>query len=403
MELNFVPSAMAAALGSRAVPKIAANFQIVRLAAGDAQGESDHLTNFKTLVLSNEEMYPAIDQWYRKKVVPGIRAGERAAFVGYLHERPVVSAVVKKGVDAKFCHLRIDDELQNSQLGELFFSVMALEIRDLAKTIHFTLPQRLWHTKSEFFSSFGFQTAEVADKQYRLFDRELQCFAPFANVWRHALEKLPKISHLYDCDGFSGSNKLLFSMHPCHAASVMRGTKTVELRRKFSTRWIGHKINVYASAPTMSLVGEACIDRIVSEAPEQIWRRYKEKLGCTRTQFDVYARGAETLYAIELNNVRPYRSELPLRQMSHLINEDLHPPQSYCTLERNRPWAKAVSIAAYLHAAVQSKFKPAPRVQAPARRVFERHAQSELKLPEHKSERTRPECGPTARPSLTRD
>jgi predicted transcriptional regulator len=390
MGLNSVPFAKATAVESRAVPEIAKNFQIVRLAAGDAQGDSDHLTNFKTLVLSNEEMYPAIEQWYRKKVVPGIRAGERAAFVGYLHERPVVSAVVKKGVDAKFCHLRIDNDLQDSHLGELFFSVMALEIRDFAKAIHFTLPQRLWRTKSKFFSSFGFQTAEVAETQYRLFDRELQCFAAFADVWRHALDKLPKISHLYDCDGFSGSNKLLFSMHPCHAASVMRGTKTVELRRKFSTRWIGHKINVYASAPRMSLVGEACIDRIVSEAPEQIWRRYKDKLGCTRTQFEMYARGAETLYAIELNNIRPYRSELPLTQISHLIDENLRPPQSYCTLEHNRPWAKAVSVAAYLHAAVQSRFKPSVRVQSRASIVVERHSQPELKLAEDKSTRKAP-------------
>ena len=382
MELNSVPFNESLPVESTAVSDIEKHFQIVRLASGDARAESDHLANFRNLLISNEQMYPAIDQWYRTKVVPGIRDDERAAFVGYLREQPVVSAVVKKGVNAKFCHLRVHDDLQSSHLGELFFSVMALELRDLATEIHFTLPETLWQTKSQFFASFGFRTAQVAETQYRLFDRELQCFAPFTNVWRHALDKLPKISHLYDCDGFSAANKLLFSMHPSHAASVMQGTKSVELRRKFSTRWIGHKINVYASAPSMSLLGEAYIDRIVGDAPDQIWERYHEKLGCSRRQFDVYARGVDILYAIELTNIHPYLSEMPIKQISHLIDEELRPPQSYCTLERNRPWAKAISVASYLHAAVQSRFKL--RSQTTRRKqtlhdvLPERRSQSEL-------------------------
>lgn len=34
---------------------------------------------------------------------------------------------------------------------------------------------------------------------------------------------------------------------------------------------------------------------------------------------------------------------------AHLVKEPLTPPQSYMTLERNKPWAKAVSLATYPH------------------------------------------------------
>src|SRR5690349_4100446 len=90
------------------------NFEIVRLSEGDVRCKSDHLVKFQELILENQRMYPEIERWYKSKVLPGIRQDERVAFIGYLNEEPVVSAVVKKGSNAKFCHLRLHKELQDS-------------------------------------------------------------------------------------------------------------------------------------------------------------------------------------------------------------------------------------------------------------------------------------------------
>ena len=333
---------------------VKANFQIVRLAEGDVRCKSDHLANFENLILANQRMYPEIERWYSNKVLPGIRQEERVAFIGYLNEKPAVSAVVKKGSDAKFCHLRINEELQDSSLGEVFFSMMALEIRDLAKDIHFTLPESLWKEKGPFFQSFGFRSAELAEAQYRLFDRELACSATFPTVWDSVLQKIPKLADLYAFGGFAADNQLLMSMKPEFAERIMRRKKTVELRRKFSTRWIGHRINIYASAPVMGLMGEARIAGVVANTPELIWDRFHDQIGCTRAEFDTYVIGTDQVYAIELDEVRPYRDRFPLGHISHLIKEHLTPPQSYMTLENNKPWAKAVSLAAYLHGCFKS-------------------------------------------------
>jgi predicted transcriptional regulator len=330
------------------------NFQIVRIAEGDVRCKSDHLANFENLILANQKMYPEIERWYSNKVLPGIRLEERVAFIGYLNEKPAVSAVVKKGSDAKFCHLRIHQGLQDSHLGEVFFSLMALEIRDVAKNIHFTLPESLWNDKGQFFQSFGFCSAALAEDQYRLFDRELACSAQFHNVWNSILHKIPKLAHLYAFGGFTSDNQILMSVKPEFAERIMRRKKTVELRRKFSTRWIGHRINIYASSPVMSLMGEARISGVVVNKPEIIWERFHDQIGCSRSEFDAYVAGTNEIYAIELDDVRPYRDRFPISQISHLLKEQLTPPQSYMTLERNKPWAKAISLAAYLHGCFKS-------------------------------------------------
>jgi predicted transcriptional regulator len=317
------------------------NFQIVRLSEGDARFESDSLRHLKSLLLANEVMYPGIDRWYKDKVVNGIKRDERVAFVGYFDEKPVASAVLKRGADAKFCHLRINEDIRENHLGEVFFSLMALEVRDLAKDIHFTLPETLWMTKSGFFRSFSFDAKHPAESQYRLFDRELYCSAHFSRVWQSTIEKIPKLSEVYDIGNFSAENQVLLSVKPKYAEAIFKGRKTVEIRRKFSTRWLKQKINIYASAPSMSLMGEAIINAVEVGDPQKIWSKYSNEICCSHDEFFAYASGCLEVYAIELADVKRYRAPIPLAQIAHLLNEALVPPQSYLTLEKNKPWAKA--------------------------------------------------------------
>lgn len=335
--------------------KVLSDFQIARLAEGDVRCGSDHLKDFRNLLLQNEPLYPAIGTWLKGKVLPGIRHNERVAFVGYLDGVAAVSAVVKKGNNAKFCHLKIRTDLQNSHLGELFFMMMALEVRDLAKTVYFTLPEALWREKSSFFNSFSFATPLMCETQYRLFDREFRCSATFADLWRSIVLKLPKLTHYYPHGDLGADNQLIFSVKPRFAQRILEKEKTVEIRRRFSNRWLGQTINLYASAPVMSLVGEARIAGITKNTPEVIWDKYRHQIGCSRTEFDIYAGDAMELFAIELDHARPYRQNVPLAELSHLTGNDLRAPQSYCTLERSKPWAKAISIAAYLGGSLKGK------------------------------------------------
>jgi predicted transcriptional regulator len=294
-------------------------------------------------------MYPDIRGWFHAKVIPGLRDGSRVAYLGLEGETPILTAVLKKGESAKLCHLRIASEFQDLHLGEVFFSIMSLEIRTAAREIHFTLPEGLWTQRREFFSSFGFRDVTRARTQYRLFEEELRCSAPFWEVWRAARQRLPKLMDRFKVNGYSMSPSLLLSVKPEFAERLLRGEKTIEIRRRFHPRWRGSRIAIYASSPERALVGEATIGTVKAASPEEIWDRYGDQMGCSRNEFLAYAGEKEEVFAIQLGEVTPYASRMPLCQVEYLLEEDLNPPQSHCQIQRDHPWSKAISIAALLH------------------------------------------------------
>ncbi|MBN1804408.1 MAG: DUF365 domain-containing protein [Sedimentisphaerales bacterium] len=324
------------------------DFRVVRLSEADARGDTDHLKKLRELVLENEPMYPNIEKWFDEKVISGLKASERVGYVGYIDEKPAVSAIVKRGEAAKFCHLKIKEDLQSFNLGEAFFALMGLEIRGFSKEVHFTLPESIWEQKSKFFESFGFTKAVKAGHQYRLFEDELWCSSEFDKVWTSILKKLPKISRAFVVNGQSLGSGIVMSIRTKYARKVMSGEKKVEIRRMFSKKWRGSKVSIYASGRERSLVGEAVIKRVVVDKPGNVWERYSDQIGCTKEEFDKYTASKNEVYAIVLQDAVPYKKSISIREVSSLTKENLRPPQNYCNLRNNSKWAQAVSIGALL-------------------------------------------------------
>ena len=326
-------------------------FRIVELNSDHAKKWTDDIGVLKNLIAENEPMYPNIRTWFTEKVIAGLKSSERLAYVAYEGDNPIASAVLKLGKRAKFCHLRIHQDFQDMDLGQMFFTQMTLEARHHAKEIHFTLPESLWSRKREFFESFGFSCVTKASRQYRHADWELLCSAPLATVWSAALHKLPKLLTKFSVGGYSLDNNLLMSIKPKYAQMVFRGSKIIEVRKRFSNKWIGSRVVLYASQPVSALVGEARISSVVCGKPDDIWSKFEAMIGCSWKEFAEYVSSATTISAIELTDIIPYRAPVPLAQVSHLLDEDLRPPQSYCDLKLGavNAWGKAVCIASLLH------------------------------------------------------
>lgn len=330
------------------------DFRVIRLTEEDAIRSTDALRIFSEQLALHDEMYPGIKKWFHDKVVPGLRDGSRAAYLGFEGENPILTAVVKRGEHAKFCHLRIAEEFQDLHLGEVFFSIMALEVRTTAKDIHFTLPESLWIRRREFFSGFGFRDVVRTRTQYRLFEEELRTSAPFWDVWRAARHRLPKLTNCFSINSYAMSPKLLLSVKPEFASLVLEGEKTVEVRRRFHGRWRGARVALYASSPEKALVGEATIGDVEAASPFKVWDQYKDRIGCSREEFLAYTGRTEEVFAIHLQDVTPYASRIPLCQFEYLLEEELTPPQSHCEVHGDRSWGKAISIAALLHGCQRS-------------------------------------------------
>ena len=328
------------------------NLQVVRILSQDVLLETDRLNIFKTTIKAHEEMYPKISQWLKNKVLPGILNGSRIAYLGFCNDRPVVTAIAKKGESTKFCHLHIDKEIQDKNLGELFFALMVIDVRHIANGIHFTLPESLWEKERNFFGSFGFKKALKAQTQYRKSEEELTCSSTFDEVWSLTLEKLPKLIDLHSLNDNNISNGLLMSIRPQFANKIFQGEKVVEVRKKFNHKWSKRRVTLYSSHPTKAVVGYAMINSVVSDSPDKIWETFGFQLGCTKFEFDNYTSGLNKIFAIQLTDVTPYISPMSLTQLSWFLNEDLVPPQSYSSLKSNKNWLNAISIADIL----QGKF-----------------------------------------------
>jgi predicted transcriptional regulator len=330
---------------------LASRFRIAEVDGGDARRITDNLRTLKTLVVASAPMYPNIERWFESRVVPGLRASERIAYVAFEGEKPIASAVLKLGARSKFCHLRIHEDFQDLDLGQMFFTQMTLEARHHASELHFTLPESLWCSRQGFFESFGFESPMRAHHQYRPGDPELSCSAPLATVWDAALQRLPSLIAKFSPAGFSLDNRVVISVRPKYVERIVAGTKLVEVRRRFSRRWLGCRAVLYGSHPLSSLVGEATISAISCGSPERVWSEHGPRIGAEWNEFEAYVGSCAEVTAIELADVTPYIAPVGLAQLSYLTKADLRPPQSYCGLgsEWSSPWTKAVAVATLLH------------------------------------------------------
>lgn len=323
-------------------------FKIVAIEPDDASVRSDAFRDLRQLALLNEWCYPGIGDWLDGKVREGLVSRRRVAFVGYLNGRPSASAVMKKGQSAKICHLWIDECIKGQYLGEMFMSLMALRTDTESQRIHLTLPESVWVESGAFFQSFGFETPTRSRRQYRSSEAEFACSASASEVRNAALLKLSRLSSLFSVQGSAAHPDLVLSLKPRWAWKILTGMKKVEVRRKFSTRWLGSRVLLYASAPVKAVVGLAKIREIQHSSPELLWSSFGAALGCQRNELEDYCHGCREVWAISLDEIRPFEHAVSLDVLRSFISPDLRPPQSYISVEVESPWAAAARIAAIL-------------------------------------------------------
>ena len=110
-------------------------------------------------------------------------------------------------------------------------------------------------------------------------------------------------------------------------------------------------MNIYATEPAMRLVGQATVRRVIRNAPKEIWEKLGSELGCSRMDFDRYTKNAKEIFAIELDEITPFRVPIARKDISEMLVESLTPPQWYCELKPSKPWGQAVSLAILLQGA----------------------------------------------------
>lgn len=133
---------------------------------------------------------------------------------------------------------------------------------------------------------------------------------------------------------------VLLSLKPRFAEAILRGVKTVELRRQRVALAPGAAVLVYASSPVMAIIGTARVRAVEHDDPQQIWTRHSTSVALTREEFDDYLRGAGSVSAITLEKPAFLDSPVTLQQLRG--EQPFHPPQSYCFVSPSSPGALGV-------------------------------------------------------------
>lgn len=126
----------------------------------------------------------------------------------------------------------------------------------------------------------------------------------------------------------SAGRDVVLSIRPQFAEKILAGTKTVELRRRFSEAVPpGAMACIYSTTPTRALTGMATISAVEKMSIPALWREYKAAAAIRRPEFDSYFQGVDLGYAILLTSPRAFQRPIPLSELRSIC--DFEPPQSY--------------------------------------------------------------------------
>lgn len=332
--------------------------RLVRINPSDAQLRSDDFLSLRSLVLASEEAYPRISRWFDSKVSLGLRTGERLGYVALMNEQPIAAAVLKRGATTKFCHVKIDPSGRSRSLGDLLFTLMALDVRHQAQRVRFTLPESVWEERKAFFNAFGFAGVEKAGRQYRLFDTELYSETAFSDLFRASKAKLSRLFGQLAVGNHSLLTGAILAVEPGPLEKIFSGSKTVEIRTRFSTSWEGRRVSLFAKHPISGLAGEATISRVIQASPDRIWEHFGSLIGCTRIEYDACLGQRAAVQALILSDVQAFPDPVPLAQLNYLLGVDLPIPQSYLSLQNDESWLAAVVLAAALQGSIRVRSRP---------------------------------------------
>lgn len=120
---------------------------------------------------------------------------------------------------------------------------------------------------------------------------------------------------------------VLLPVRPAFASQIMDGTKRVEFRRRPFRRLV-QTIALYVSSPVQRIVALLDVRSVRTDTPQNLWRDYSRQGGIGKDDFDRYFGGLETGAVIEIDNVRPLRSPMRIRD----LDPNMRAPQNWAYL-----------------------------------------------------------------------
>lgn len=123
--------------------------------------------------------------------------------------------------------------------------------------------------------------------------------------------------------------KILLSIKPEFVEKIFNGEKKFEYRKKIPKAPKITTVVIYATRPVGKVVGEFCIDKILSAKPINLWSLTSEFAGISKSLFNEYFQGCQIAYAIKIRKAYKYPQPLNL---TTILTSGIA-PQNFCYLK----------------------------------------------------------------------
>ena len=98
---------------------------------------------------------------------------------------------------------------------------------------------------------------------------------------------------------------ILISINPEHVENIFNGSKKYEYR-KIRCKQDIDKIIIYSTYPIMKVVGEAKVEEILEDSPDNIWEETKKYSGIDLKFYQKYFKDRSKAIAYKLTDIKKY-------------------------------------------------------------------------------------------------
>jgi predicted transcriptional regulator len=128
---------------------------------------------------------------------------------------------------------------------------------------------------------------------------------------------------------------MLLSIKPQHVHNIIKGSKTVELRRVRPQIDVGQPIALYATTPVAAVVATCRVSKIDTATPAAIKARHLKQAVISSNDFDAYFTGSCQAVAIHLDAISVLEHAVTLDELRSQ-RRAYNPPQTWHFFDREQ-------------------------------------------------------------------
>ncbi|WP_026574244.1 ASCH domain-containing protein [Bacillus sp. UNC438CL73TsuS30] len=108
-------------------------------------------------------------------------------------------------------------------------------------------------------------------------------------------------------------SKIILSIHPRFVDKIISGEKRYEFR-KVKAKLPPEKIFIYSTSPVSQVIGEAEVENILIDTPENLWKITSVYSGIDKAFYQNYYKNKQEAIAYQLKNVIVYPEPKELKE-----------------------------------------------------------------------------------------